>query len=131
MNDEARRELAAEFSSVTGRPVRWATAGEGLGDFEDRENTLEVFDVQDFEQRTMFSSLRALRRRVREQLGRSIRVVFHTPQATTRYYAGVRPVDYQVPFRLVPPMRSGQVPKPRLVDDDVLGDSRPPRSKVA
>lgn len=124
MSDQ-RSELLEKFRSATGRPVRWAS--EAQGDFEGREWTIEIFDVQEVDQETMFVSLGALRRSAREYLGGTIRVLFHTPQATTRYYASVRPPGYRVPLTIVPSPNT----RPRgLVDDDVLGDSRPARSKV-
>jgi hypothetical protein len=130
MNELVRGAVLAEFEKATGRPVRWVEEGVADGDFEDRVNTIEVFDVQDFHQRAMFSALRPLRQRARNQLGQSVRIVFHTPQATTRYYAKVRPDGYQVPLTIVP--SSAQPSRGvGLVDDDVLGDSRPPRSRVA
>lgn len=128
MNVDQRRELLDQFRSATSRPVRWAVEAPPQGDFEDRESTIEIFDVQDFDQQRTFATLGPLRRKARELLGRSVRVLFHTPQATTRYYADVRPPGYRVPLTIV---LSTPVRRRGLIDDDVLGESRPPRSKAS
>lgn len=131
MTADPKRSLLEEVQSIVARPVRWAGDAATPGDFEGREFTLEVFDVPSDEQMGMFSRLRGVRAKAHELLGQSIRIVFHTPEATTRHYADVRPPGYRVPLRIIRGSRAkppgGESP---LVDDDVLGESRPPRSRT-
>lgn len=127
MNTALRAQLAEKFRSATGRPVRWADEGPG-GDFEGRETTLEIFDVQDDDQKTLFLELSALRNEARQLLGERLRLLFHTPEATTRLYPGVRSDRSRVLLRLIstrPRKVSG------VVDEDVAGDPRPPRSRAS
>lgn len=131
MTTDLKRSLLEDVRTVAARPARWAGDATTAGDFEGREFTIEVFDVPSHEQMDLFSRLRAVRLKAAELLGQSIRIVFHTPQATTRHYADVRPPGYRVPLRLIPGSRSrGPGPASPLVDDDVLGESRPPRSRT-
>ena len=122
---EPHGRILQDFQTASKRPVRWAVDAPIIGDFDDRETTIEIFDVQDLQQKKMFLDLGPVRRSASDLLGRSVRVLFHTPQATTRYYADVRPPNYRVPLTLVV---STPVRRKGVVDDDVLGDSRPPRS---
>lgn len=127
MNTALRSELAEKFRSATGRPVRWVDEGLG-GDFEGRETTLEIFDVQDDDQKTLFVELSALRNEARQILGERLRILFHTPEATTRLYPGVRSERSRVVLRLI---STGPRKVNGVVDEDVAGDPRPPRSRAS
>ena len=125
MTPALRSQIAEKFRQATARPVRWADESPG-GDFEGRDTTLEIFDVQEDDQRDLFVELADLRRETRQLGGERLRLIFHTPEATTRHYPGVRSERSRVVLRLVPgqPRRTAGI-----VDDDIAGESRPPRSQ--
>lgn len=126
MTPALRTQLAEKFRNATGRPVRWAD--DGLrGDFEGRETTLEIFDVQEDDQENLFLELGELRQEARRLVGERLRLLFHTPEATTRHYPAVRSERARVVLRLV---SSGPRRPSGVVDEDISGDPRPPRSGV-
>ena len=65
------------------RPVRW---GEGIGDYDGRERTLEVFDVDAREQRAVLRSLRPWREQLDGAAGGALVIVFHTRAESRRLY---------------------------------------------
>ena len=79
--------------AVKPRPVRWASPATSLGDYEGRASTLEIFDVPAWDQRSVLAALRTQRELARKRIGEEVRIVFHTPEATTRYYSQIRPAD--------------------------------------
>jgi hypothetical protein len=85
--------LKAFREAVRGRPACWADERTLAGDVEGREETLQIFDVEDVDQRGLLTELRPVRLRAEQLLGRPVRVMFHTPDATTRYYSHVRQTD--------------------------------------
>ena len=88
---DARSEVLRRFvGCLEGRPVRWLTDAIAFGDFEGREETIEVFDVPQSQQRRLLRDLREARQDARRILGRTVRVLFHTPEATTSLYSHVR-----------------------------------------
>lgn len=89
MTPETRSYLAGEFGKATGHPVRWADEAVG-GDFEGRETTLEIFDVPEDDQEKLFLELAPQRKQARQLLGERLRLLFHTPEATTLHYPQVR-----------------------------------------
>jgi hypothetical protein len=91
MSHTERDAILKDFrEAVRGRPVYWADERTLPGDVEGREDTLEIFDVEGAEQRRLLTELRPVRHRAEQLLGRAVRVMFHTPEATTRYYSHVR-----------------------------------------
>lgn len=86
----SRDEVLDQLRERTRRPARWATQGGSVGDFEGRDQTLELFDVTEDEQPDLFESLADFMREARALLGSTPRILFHTPEATSRYYAHVR-----------------------------------------
>lgn len=73
------------------RPVRWSSSLPGLPGFDGREMTLEIFDVRADEQRPTRRALRSEKAVIEARLGEPIRLIFHTPEETTRLYPWVRP----------------------------------------
>ena len=77
-----RLALATRFEY----PLRWADEQTTLGDYEGRDLTLEVFNIPSERQRAYYRKLRSIRHELREELGKRVTLVFHTPEATVRYY---------------------------------------------
>ena len=69
---------------LDGRPVRWFAGV--TGDFDGRERTLEVFDAEPPEQRSLIRDLRPLREQLSVAAGGPVVVVFHTQGETQRLY---------------------------------------------
>ena len=88
---DADRELIRSLveQAANGRPTRWAD-DRTLLKFEERDWTLEVFDVPSDEELDFHRRLGAIHREVRARLGQSFIVVTHTPEDTSRYFDWVR-----------------------------------------
>ncbi len=80
---------AAVSAAIGGRPVRWASAGPSIGDYDGRETTLDVFNVEARDQRRLLRELRDLRREIEEAIGSPVVLVFHTPAQTVGFYPDV------------------------------------------
>ena len=76
--------------ALPGLTVHWASSETTLGDFEGRDVSIDVFDVPGWQQRPLLRTLRRQRDEARLLLGTSLGIVFHTPEATSRYYAHLR-----------------------------------------
>ena len=88
---DTRSEVLRCFEKILeGHLVRWVADGIALGDFEGRDETIEVFDVPQSQQRRVFHEIRGARQEARRILGRTVRVIFHTPESTTSYYGHLR-----------------------------------------
>lgn len=87
---DERDEVKCLFQAATGKPVRWLDERTSRGDFENRSGTLEVFDVPAADQYPLFKRLHRLEEKASERLAQPIRLVFHTPEETTRLYPWVR-----------------------------------------
>ena len=125
MNPSVRSQLTEKFRQATVRPLRWADEGPA-GDFEGRETTLEIFDVQEEDQKNLFLGLADLRRDAKRLLGESLRLIFHTPEATTRHYPGVRSEQPRVLLRLITSQHRRIA---SMVDEDIAGEPMPPRTR--
>lgn len=79
-----------KFVLASGHPARWVADGPNLGDFEEREHTLEIFDVPAAEQWPLFQCLHLTRAEARKSLGQRVSIIFHTPAATTLHFPDVR-----------------------------------------
>jgi len=79
-----------------GRPVRWAD--NAIGDYDGRERTLEVFNVDGRDQLPLRMRLRPLREELENDLGGPVVIIFHTSNETTRLYGEVvaREADRQL-----------------------------------
>ncbi|HTE53656.1 MAG TPA: hypothetical protein VK698_22530 [Kofleriaceae bacterium] len=80
----------AVSAAIGGKPVRWASAGPSIGDYDGRETTLDVFDVEARDQRRLLRQLRDLRREIEQAIGSPVVLVFHTPAQTSAFYPDVR-----------------------------------------
>lgn len=69
-----------------GRAVRWVPSDRAIGDYDGRERTLEVFDVDAGEQRSLLRRIGPARAEIEQSIGGPLIVVFHTPRETTRLY---------------------------------------------
>ena len=69
--------------------VRWTDDQTSHGDFDGREQSIEVFNVPASQQRTLHRQLKDVRRRAAEILGGPVVVLFHSPEATRRHYQWV------------------------------------------
>ena len=76
--------------TLVGKPVEWTSERTSLGDFDGRDWTLEVFDVPPSEIRSVQKQLWTFREHILDKLHKSIQVLYHSPDATTRYYPWVR-----------------------------------------
>jgi hypothetical protein len=87
---DERDEVKCLFQAVTRKPVRWLDERTSRGDFENRSGTLEVFYVPAADQYPLYQRLQPLEEKASERLGQPIRILFHTPEETTRLYPWVR-----------------------------------------
>lgn len=65
------------------RPVRW---GQGLGDFDGHERTLEIFEADAREQRALLRALRPWREALDQAADGPVVIVFHTRAESRRLY---------------------------------------------
>jgi hypothetical protein len=70
-----------------GRPVRWAEERDLMGDYDGRERTLEVFNADAKDQRTLLRLLRPVRVDLELAAGGPVIVIFHTSAESSRLYA--------------------------------------------
>ena len=82
-----RPDWARRIHEFTGRPARWATEGTLWGDYDGRENTLEVFNVDAKEQRALYRQMRPMREALEQEVGAPLIVLFHTRKESLRLYA--------------------------------------------
>ena len=88
---DTKEFLRRKFQKIaSGRPVRWTDQQTSVGDFDGRDWTVEIFDVPASERRDLRAKLWPAREHVRHTLGAHIRFVFHTSEATDKYYRWVR-----------------------------------------
>lgn len=71
---------------VGDKPLRWASPGSAIGDFEGRERVLEVFHVAAAEQRPLARAFWAVREELRDAGGGPVVTVFHTPRESRRVH---------------------------------------------
>ena len=84
----ARGELIRSLSdALSGRLVRWPEPGEVVGDYEGRDRTLEVFNADAADQRSLLRKMRPLRPRLGAAAGGPEIVIFHTRGESARLYA--------------------------------------------
>jgi hypothetical protein len=79
----------AVSKALGGRPVRWASLGSSIGDYDGRDATLDIFDASPEEQLTLLRQLRPIRDDIDAAAGRAVVFVFHTPSETRRLYANL------------------------------------------
>ena len=84
-----REDVPRRVAELSGRPVRWASRGRSLGDYDGRERTLEIFNADPGEQRTVLRELRTERSDLERAAGGPLVIVFHTSSETRRLYADV------------------------------------------
>jgi hypothetical protein len=88
--DRNRDRIASLVSTLlNGRPTRWTPPERLVGDYDGRENSLEVFDALAGEQRYLLRRLRPFRREIEQEIGGPLIVIFHTPSETARLYPDV------------------------------------------
>lgn len=68
---------------------RWTDDLTSRGDFDGRDYAIELFNVAASEQRPLRRALREVLRRAEGLCNRPITLLFHTPDATARYYQEV------------------------------------------
>jgi hypothetical protein len=61
-----------------GRPVRWASGGRNIGDFDGRDRALEVFNADPGEQRALLDAIDAGRAPLEAATGGPLVVIFHS-----------------------------------------------------
>ncbi|MCB9587927.1 MAG: hypothetical protein H6718_21155 [Polyangiaceae bacterium] len=124
-----REEWAERIQAFTGRPVRWAPADQLWGDYDGRNNTIEIFNVDGPEQRELYHRLRSLREDLESKLGALI-VIFHTRKESQRLYSDFITrqwvAEAEAAKRITPQLASG----PRLATD-VEQTEFPPRREEA
>jgi len=69
-----------------GKSVRWTPAAQAVGDYDGRDRTVEVFEVEAREQRPLLRRLRPERKRIEDVIGGPLIVLFHTPAETRRLF---------------------------------------------
>ena len=84
-----RDDIAQRVAKILERPARWASASHGLGDYDGRERTLEVFNAAACDQRALLRTLRPHRSDLEQAAGGPLIIIFHTPSETRRLYADV------------------------------------------
>jgi hypothetical protein len=93
----ARAEVLGLFrASLRTELVRWTDEETSRGDFDGRERSIEVFNVPASQQRTLHRQLKDVRKRAAEILGGPVVVLFHSPEATRRYYQWVLRPEAQI-----------------------------------
>jgi hypothetical protein len=84
-----RDDIARRVARLVGRPARWATGANTVGDYDGRERTLDVFLADGPEQRGLLRLLRPLVPDLERAAGGPVVVVFHTRAETARLYPQV------------------------------------------
>jgi hypothetical protein len=85
-----REHVRRTFAEAVGpRAVRWADSKTSLGDWEGRDWTLEVFDVPSAEKRELHKRLFPIIEEVALRDDVRVVLIFHTPEATAKYYGWV------------------------------------------
>jgi hypothetical protein len=81
-----------------GRPVAWAGA-RAVGDYDGRERTLDVFNVDARDQLDLLKRFRGVRPEIEAALGGPVIVLFHTTKETARLYPEVaaRQIEQRIP----------------------------------
>lgn len=72
---------------LSGRPVRWATREQLVGDYDGRERTLEVFLADAKDQMALRAAIEVIRSDVAEAAGGPIVLIFHTTKESQRLHA--------------------------------------------
>lgn len=72
-------------------PMRWADEQTTMGDFDGREFTIDVFDIPLTEDLVFLAKIRDVRNRIYEMIGSRCLFIFHSPEATQKYYAHIFP----------------------------------------
>jgi hypothetical protein len=72
-----------------GRPVRWAPRARLVGDYDGREQTLDVFFANADLQRSLYRGLRGMRAELEAAVGGPFIIIFHTDAETHRLYPEV------------------------------------------
>ena len=125
-----REEWAERIQSFTRRPVRWAPADQLWGDYDGRDNTIEIFNVDGPEQRELYRGLRSLREQLEGELDSALIVIFHTRKESQRLYSDFITrqwvAEAEAAKRITPQLASG----PRLATD-VEQTEFPPRREEA
>lgn len=98
--DEPRNEILCDLEHTTAfrYPMCWASDRTTWGDFEGRERTLEIFNIESSEQLGFLRSVRESRRQIEAKLGGPLTFVFHTPEATRQHYSHLFPAVRGVVF---------------------------------
>jgi len=70
-----------------GRPVRWTPPERRVGDYDGRERTLHVFNVDVKEQRSVLERIDGHRASLEEAAGGPLVIVFHSVKQSSERYA--------------------------------------------
>ncbi|MGH7286079.1 MAG: hypothetical protein ACRELY_31545 [Polyangiaceae bacterium] len=80
------RDDVANFVSVyIERPTRWVPKDLSIGDYEGRDRTLEVFNADAVEQRSLMRTLEPVRPALEQAAGGPIVVIFHSRKQSAKY----------------------------------------------
>ena len=94
MNSEIRRKIIylIENTIEYAYPVRWADNKTTLGNFDGRNFTIDVFRIPASKQMDFLTMIEPVRDKIRELIGNRGVFIFHSPEATNKYYSHLFPI---------------------------------------
>lgn len=73
-------------------PIRWVDEKTTLGDFDGREFAIDIFRISVSEQLNFLKKIRTIREKIFELAENRCIFIFHTLEATKKYYSHLFPV---------------------------------------
>ncbi|MDP2689548.1 MAG: hypothetical protein Q8P48_05500 [Deltaproteobacteria bacterium] len=89
MNSDNRKDVIKLIEKTIGYayPLRWVDEKTSHGDFEGREFAMDVFRIPLAKQLEFLSQIRPIRDKIEELTGGNCLFIFHSPEATNKYYS--------------------------------------------
>ncbi|HAO94065.1 MAG: hypothetical protein A2X93_08965 [Deltaproteobacteria bacterium GWC2_56_8] len=94
MRHEIKKEIINLIEQQTGfkYPIRWVDEKTTRGDFDGRESSIDVFYIPFSEEDEFLTLIEPIRNRIRELIGNRGLFIFHSPEATDKYYSHLFPI---------------------------------------
>ncbi|MBI4950296.1 MAG: hypothetical protein HY955_09155 [Deltaproteobacteria bacterium] len=94
MRHEIKKEIVnlIEQQSNSIYPVRWVDERTTRGDFDGCEFAIDVFNIPYSEEDEFLTLIDPIRDRIRELIGNRGLFIFHSPEATNKYYSHLFPI---------------------------------------
>ncbi|MBI5455333.1 MAG: hypothetical protein HY956_11940 [Deltaproteobacteria bacterium] len=94
MRHEIKEEIINLIEQQIGfkYPVRWVDERTTRVDFDGREFAIDVFYIPFSEEDEFLTLIEPIRNRIRELIGSRGLFIFHSPEATDKYYSNLFPI---------------------------------------